>query len=222
MSDFERLFGVNLVVGVICFIVAFAALVVGAMAFVVYTGPTIVPSFGLAAHLAVSGASGAASTMGGVSWWLLSFATFGITLTGAAISIRLLVKLEPVAENKLYAWGMPVLAILSGFSIELCRDFAPSLFGNSEAGRTLFATFAALLFYMGGLLFKQRALPKKIAGVAAFAVGPAVIIYYNIATKHLTIHTLYQALDPFTLFGVGCLILLLIVATTLGYAYRTA
>ncbi|HEX3672561.1 MAG TPA: hypothetical protein VHT92_12730, partial [Candidatus Cybelea sp.] len=178
MSDFESAWGVSPLVATICLCGLIVVIGVVIWAVAVYAGPIIVPAFGLAFHLAVYGITGAAGTVGGVSLWFLSLATLGIAMTGTALSIRVLIKITPVAEKNLYGWGLPLLSILSGFCVELCRDFSPSFFGHSEFGRTLFAFATGLLFFMAGLLVKQKTTLTTISGILLFALAPLTIIGY--------------------------------------------
>ena len=135
--------------------------------------PALGAGFGIATTIITKGL---AATTRDYSWVIPTGAT-GIALIGGVAVVFLLMKIVRRAKGHLYLAVLPVLGVLAGFCVDLCKDFYPSM----PWVRIGFAGITSAIFVMGGLWWKRYGLLNKIAGTFIILISPLVIIAHGVS-----------------------------------------
>ncbi|MEE9121985.1 MAG: hypothetical protein V3U56_11975 [Syntrophobacteria bacterium] len=135
--------------------------------------PALAAGFGIATNIISKGIL----TPGSEYSWVISIGAGGLALIGGVAVVFLLIKIVRQARGHLYLAVLPLLGVLAGFSVDLCKDFFP----NDPLVRIGFAAVATCLFVLGGLWLKRYGLLNKIAGTFLMLLSPLVILAHGVS-----------------------------------------
>ncbi|NHM08186.1 hypothetical protein G4D82_13225 [Flavobacterium sp. CYK-4] len=111
--------------------------------------------------------------------WIIPLAAVGLALGGGSGGILLLVKVVKEAEKNLYEWTLPILAIISGFVADTCKEVYSGEHTDLML-RMAYGISVTGLFLLGGILWKQKKVSFKwvdtrMVSVAVFMISPFLI-----------------------------------------------
>lgn len=135
--------------------------------------PALAAGFGIATNIISKGIL----TPGSEYSWVISTGAGGLALIGGVAVVFLLIKIVRQASGHLYLAVLPLLGVLAGFSVDLCKDFFP----NDPLVRIGFAAVATCLFVLGGLWWRRYGLLNKIAGTFLMLLSPLVILAHGVS-----------------------------------------
>ena len=128
----------------------------------------IIPAIGTA--IGFAGSLIAGSTVLSIGW-----AKAGIVFLaagGVSMSINFFVNQGKKIDKKPFEWLLPILAILSGFAIDIVKE----IFDGNGTAKILFGTITAVLFYIGGKLWIKKGILFKIISILCFLIAPCFVI----------------------------------------------
>jgi hypothetical protein len=132
--------------------------------------PALAAGFGIATNIISKGIL----TPGSEYFWVIPVGAGGLALIGGVGVVFLLIKIVRQARGQLYLSVLPLLAVLAGFSVNLCKDFFPLV-------RIGFAAVATCLFALGGLWWRRFGILNKIAGTFLMLLSPLVILAHGVS-----------------------------------------
>jgi hypothetical protein len=135
--------------------------------------PALAAGFGIATNIISKGIL----TPGSEYSWVIPIGAGGLVLIGGVGVVFLLMKIVKQARGQLYLAVLPLLGVLAGFSVDLCKDFFP----NDPLVRIGFAAVAACLFVLGGLWWRRFGFLNKIAGTFLMLLSPLVILAHGVS-----------------------------------------
>jgi hypothetical protein len=135
--------------------------------------PALAAGFGIATNIISKGIL----TPGSEYYWVIPVGAGGLALIGGVAVVFLLIKIVKQASGQLYLAVLPLLGVLAGFCVDLCKDFFP----NDPLVRIGFATVATCLFVLGGLWWRRYGLLNKIAGTFLMLLSPLVILAHGVS-----------------------------------------
>lgn len=135
--------------------------------------PALAAGFGIATNIISKGIL----TPGSEYSWVIPVGAGGLALIGGVAVVFLLIKIVKQARGQLYLAVLPLLGVLAGFSVDLCKDFFP----NEPLVRIGFAAVAACLLVLGGLWWRRYGLLNKIAGTFLMLLSPLVILAHGVS-----------------------------------------
>jgi hypothetical protein len=135
--------------------------------------PALAAGFGIATNIISKGIL----TPGSEYYWVIPVGAGGLALIGGVAVVFLLIKIVRQASGQLYLAVLPLLGVLAGFCVDLCKDFFP----NDPLVRIGFATVATCLFVLGGLWWRRYGLLNKIAGTFLMLLSPLVILAHGVS-----------------------------------------
>ena len=135
--------------------------------------PALAAGFGIATNIISKGIL----TPGSEYFWVIPIGAGGLALIGGVGVVFLLIKIVRQARGQLYLAVLPLLAVLAGFSVNLCKDFFP----NDPLVRIGFAAVATCLFALGGLWWRRFGILNKIAGTFLMLLSPLVILAHGVS-----------------------------------------
>ncbi|MEM9618714.1 MAG: hypothetical protein AAF936_12200 [Pseudomonadota bacterium] len=138
----------------------------------------LLPAFGVAIGLAISIATTGVVSSGAIAGWIVPTASAGVAAAGFGAAYLIVVKAMDAAEKAPFNWSVPALAILAGFLVEICKEFYPA----SPLIKILFATVAAFLILVGGVLFTRAGMKWKIPA-AGMQIAPPLLILLLIISE---------------------------------------
>lgn len=137
--------------------------------------PALGAGFGIGASIVQNGIGG----IGGYSSWVVQAGAVGL-VTGAVVALIFLVlKIVKSASHEIYLWLLPVLALLAGLCVDLCKDFYPNL----PLMRIIFGAETIAVFVLGGLWWKRYGLLNKIAGTILVLTSPLFIFVHKLSDR---------------------------------------
>ena len=134
--------------------------------------PALAAGFGIATNIISKGIL----TPGSEYSWVIPIGAGGLVLIGGVGVVFRLIKIVQQARGQLYLTVLPLLGVLAGFSVDLCKDFFP----NDPLVRIGFAAVAACLFVLGGLWWRRFGFLNKIAGTFLMLLSPLVILAHGV------------------------------------------
>jgi hypothetical protein len=134
--------------------------------------PALAAGFGIATNIISKGIL----TPGSEYFWVIPIGAGGLVLIGGVGVVFILMKIVKHARGQLYLAVLPLLGVLAGFSVDLCKDFFPS----DPLVRIGFAAVAACLFVLGGLWWRRFGFFNKIAGTFLMLISPLVILAHGV------------------------------------------
>jgi uncharacterized membrane protein YccC len=137
--------------------------------------PALGAGFGIATTIISKGIAG-----GSMDYtWVIPAGAGGLALIGGVAVVFLLIRIVKQAKGQLYLAVLPVLAVLAGFCVDLCKDFYP----NYPLVRIGFGAVTSAIFVMGGLWWRRYGLLNKIAGTFLILLSPLVILAHGVNTS---------------------------------------
>ncbi len=136
--------------------------------------PALGAGFGIATTIISKGITGAGSDYS----WVIPAGAGGLALIGGVAVVFLLMKIVKRATGQPYLAVLPLLAMLAGFCVDMCKDFYP----NYPLVRIGFGAVTSGIFVMGGLWWRRYGLLNKIAGTFLILLSPAVILAHGVST----------------------------------------
>lgn len=137
----------------------------------------LIPALGAGFGIATTIISKGILTPGSEHSWVVPIGAGGLALFGGVAVVFLLIKIVRQARGQLYLAVLPLLGVLAGFSVNLCKDFFP----NDPLVRIGFAAVATCLFVLGGLWWRRYGLLNKIAGTFLMLLSPLVILAHGVS-----------------------------------------
>jgi hypothetical protein len=135
--------------------------------------PALAAGFGIATNIISKGIL----TPGSEYSWVIPIGAGGLALIGGVAVVFLLIKIVRQAKGHLYLAVLPLLGVMAGFGVDLCKDFFP----NDPLVRIGFAAVASCLFVLGGLWWRRYGLLNKIAGTFLMLLSPLVILAHGVS-----------------------------------------
>ena len=103
----------------------------------------------------------------------------GLALIGGVAVVILVIRIVKRASGQLYLAVLPLLAVLAGFCVDMCKDFYP----DDQLVRIGFAAVTCGLFALGGLWWRRYGLLNKIAGALLMLIAPLVIVAHGVSNN---------------------------------------
>ncbi len=129
----------------------------------------VIQAIGAAIGIATTIITGGALAVS-LSSWIAPAAGIGLAATGGATTILLLVKIVEQAKARPYEWTVPILAIVSAFVIDTCKELYDT---NNSVVRIIYGASVTGMFLIGGILWKQ-----KSSGVKLFALRIVATLFF--------------------------------------------
>jgi len=137
--------------------------------------PALGAGFGIATNIISKGIVAGSTDYS----WVVPAGAAGLALIGGVGVVLLLIRIVKQAKGQLYLAVLPVLAVLAGFCVDLCKDFYP----NYPLVRIGFGAVTSAVFVMGGLWWRRYGLLNKIAGTFLILLSPLVILAHGVSTS---------------------------------------
>ena len=152
-----------------------AAIVAGGIS-TQWLGPALGAGFGIATTIITKGiTTGAGSNYS----WVIPAGAAGLILIGGVAVVILLISMVKRASGQLYLTVLPLLGMLAGFCVDLCKDFYP----EGPLVRIGFAAITTGIFVLGGLWWRRYGLLNKIAGTLLILIAPMVILAHGVSNN---------------------------------------
>ena len=173
--------------------------------------PALGAGFGIATIIITKGITSAA----GVDYsWVIPTGAAGVALIGGVAVVFLLMKIVRRAAKQPYLSVLPLLAVLAGFCVDLCKDFYPHL----PMVRIAFGGVTCALFVMGGLWWRRYGLLNKLAGTLLILISPLVILAHRVSGNiEQGLGNALGNMDPKSWIAFGGLLALLVVTGLLAF-----
>jgi hypothetical protein len=137
--------------------------------------PALGAGFGIATNIISKGIFGGNTDYS----WVIPTGSGGLVLIGGVGVVFLLIKIVKQAKKQLYLAVLPLLAVLAGFCVDMCKGFYP----DYPLVRIGFGAVTSAIFVMGGLWWKRYGLLNKIAGTLMILLSPLVILAHGVSTS---------------------------------------
>ena len=177
----------------------------------------LVPALGAGFGIATNIISKGIGSTGADYSWVIPTGAAGLALIGGVAVVLLLIKLVRRAKGQLYLTVLPLIAVLAGFLVDLCKDFYPDL----PLVRIGFGAVTCGIFVLGGLWWRRYGLLNKIAGTLLLLISPFVILAHGVSSgmeQGLSAALAQVSIQSWIALGGQIVLLLLIglLAFTLG------
>ena len=136
----------------------------------------LVPALGAGFGIATTIISKGLAEAGKDYSWVVPAGAAGLALIGGVGVALLLMRIVKKARGQLYLAVLPLLAVLAGFCVDMCKNFYP----NDPLVRIGFAAVTSCVFCLGGLWWRRYGLLNKIAGSLLFLIAPLVILAHGV------------------------------------------
>ena len=175
--------------------------------------PALGAGFGIATNIISKGIGSAGADYS----WVIPAGAGGLALIGGVAVVLLLIRIVKRASGQLYLTVLPLIAVLAGFLVDMCKDFYPDL----PLVRIGFGAVTCGIFVLGGLWWRRFGLLNKIAGTLLLLITPFVILAHGVSNsmdQGLSTALAQVATQSWIAIGglVALLILIGILAFTLG------
>ena len=137
----------------------------------------LVPALGAGFGIATNIISKGISSPGGDYSWVIPAGAGGLALIGGVAVVFLLMRIVKRASGQLYLTVLPLVAVLAGFLVDMCKDFYPDL----PFVRIGFGAVTCGIFVLGGLWWRRYGLLNKIAGSFLILLSPFVILAHGVS-----------------------------------------
>ena len=134
--------------------------------------PALGAGFGIATTIITKGIAAAGTDYS----WVIPAGAAGLILIGGVAVVLLLIGMVKRASGQLYLTVLPLLGVLAGFCVDLCKDFYP----EGPLVRIGFAAVTTGIFVLGGLWWRRYGLLNKIAGTLLILIAPLVILAHGV------------------------------------------
>jgi len=139
----------------------------------------LVPALGAGFGIATTIISKGLAEAGKDYSWVVPAGAAGLALIGGVAVVLLLMRIVKKARGHLYVAVLPLLAVLAGFCVDMCKSFYP----NDPLVRIGFAAVTSCLFALGGLWWRRYGLLNKIAGALLMLIAPLVIVAHGVSNN---------------------------------------
>ena len=137
--------------------------------------PALGAGFGIATTIITKGIASAGTDYS----WVVPAGAAGLVLIGGVAVVLLLISMVKRASGQLYLTVLPLLGVLAGFCVDLCKDFYP----EGPLVRIGFAAVTTGIFVLGGLWWRRYGLLNKIAGSLLILIAPLVILAHGVSNN---------------------------------------
>ena len=137
--------------------------------------PALGAAFGIATTIIAKGLTGGTTDYS----WVVPAGATGLALIGGVAVVILVIRIVKRASGQLYLAVLPLLAVLAGFCVDMCKDFYP----DDQLVRIGFAAVTCGLFALGGLWWRRYGLLNKIAGTLLMLIAPLVIVAHGVSNN---------------------------------------
>jgi hypothetical protein len=137
--------------------------------------PALGAGFGIATTIISKGLAEAGTDYS----WVVPAGAGGLALIGGVAVVLLVIRIVKRASGHLYLAVLPLLAVLAGFCVDMCKGFYP----NDPLVRIGFAAVTCGLFALGGLWWRRYGLLNKIAGTLLMLMSPLVILAHGVSNN---------------------------------------
>lgn len=160
--------------------------------------------------------------------WIIPLAAVGLALGGGSGGILLLVKVVKEAEKNLYEWTLPILAIISGFVADTCKE----VYQNNHSGeptdlmlRIAYGISVTGLFLLGGILWKQKTvsfrwMDSRIVSAAVFLISPFLIYLKYCEKSQKSLWFGFLDIPPHILYAISILLLFSLLVGFLSWVFK--
>ena len=135
--------------------------------------PALGAGFGIATTIISNGINASTTDLS----WVIPAGAAGLIAVGGVAVVFLRWKATKGATGQPYLYVLPLLAVLAGFCVDMCKDFYPSL----PLVRIGFGAVTSAIFVMGGLWYRRYGLLNKFAGTALLLISPLVILAQGVS-----------------------------------------
>lgn len=137
--------------------------------------PALGAGFGIATNIISKGIGSAGADYS----WVIPAGAGGLALIGGVGVVLLLIRIVKRASGQLYLTVLPMVAVLAGFLVDMCKDFYPDL----PLVRIGFGAVTCGIFVLGGLWWRRYGLLNKIAGTLLLLISPFVILAHGVSSS---------------------------------------
>ena len=156
---------------IIAYGIAVALAIVAAGISTQWLVPALGAGFGIAATIISKGIAPASVDYS----WVIPTGAASVALIGGVAATFLLIRIVNRAASQPYLAVLPLLAVLAGFCMNMCKDFYP----NSSLVRIGLGGVTCVLFVMGGLWWKRYGFLNKLAGTLLILISPLLILTHG-------------------------------------------
>jgi len=195
---------------IVAYGIAVALAIVAAGVSTQWLVPAMGAGFGIAATIISKGIAPANVDYS----WVIPAGAAGVALVGGVAVIFLLMKMVNRAASQPYRAVLPLLAVLAGFCMSLCKDFYPNL----PLIRISFGGITCALFVMGGLWWKRYGFLNKLAGTLLILISPVVVLAHGVSGSiDLGLRTALGNVTTQSWIALGGLLALFVVTVLLTF-----
>jgi hypothetical protein len=182
-----------------------------------YATQWVIPALGAGVGIASTIISHGISSVERYDSWVIPVGAAGMAAIGGVAVVLLLVGLVKKAAGKPYLVALPVLGVLAGFAVDMCRDFYP----NAPLARFAFSALSGALLVVAGLWWRRFGWLNKLAG-ALVMVSPLLVMVGHALSPAIS-QGFSAALGQVSIQGwlaMGGLLVTLLVTGILAFAMR--
>jgi hypothetical protein len=153
----------------------------------------------------------------GMAWW----AGLGLTLAGLSTTVVVVIKVFQKAEANPYAWAAPILAIVSGFVIDMCKELYDT---DSSTMRMVYGGCATGMFLIGSFLWNQKKVgwhlfAARLVASLFFLLPPFMIYLQHIKNTRSSFLEGYKDIPVTTALSIGIFLLFVVVLAYIAWAF---
>ena len=182
-----------------------------------YATQWVIPALGAGFGIATTIISQGLASTGGYASWVIPVGAAGMAAIGGVVVVLLLVGLVKKAAGQPYVVALPLLGVLAGFAVDMCKDFYPQM----PLVRFAFSALTGAVLVVAGLWWRRYGWLNKLAG-ALVMVSPLLVMF-----GHAINLTSSQGLSPAlaqvsmqSWLAMGGLLVILVVTGALAFAMR--
>jgi hypothetical protein len=182
-----------------------------------YATQWVIPALGAGVGIATTIISHGMSSIERYDSWVIPVGAAGMAAIGGVAVVLLLVGLTRKFAGQPYLVGLPVLGVLAGFSVDMCKDFYP----NAPLVRFAYSALTGALLVVAGLWWRRFGWLNKLAG-ALVMVSPLLVMFGHAISPGIS-QGFEAAVTQVSLqswLAIGGLLVTLFVTSILAFAMR--